>query len=228
VSSAEYDRASAKALYEDFYSARDFKHFGAADRAEVRAYVKHCGLAGASLLDVGCGTGWYTHLFCESGVRAWGIELSRAGAAAATVRYGRGRFLVGDGLNLPIEQESLDAVFLSGFPPYNADELGEATDATRGVIEHLKPGGVLIFRKTTDLTRKRNTRMNHTLEQCRAHFEAIEEVEILDAFTSNPISWFLLRGFAASGFASALTSLFTRLTGIPLRTVVIVRRKKGN
>ncbi len=64
---------------------------------------------GASLLDVGCGTGWFTRRFAHAGLTVTGLDLDRAALA-----FGRGRspggiaFVQGDARRLPFADGAFD------------------------------------------------------------------------------------------------------------------------
>jgi len=222
-----YDREEAKDLYENFYARKDFKHFPWADPIEIRTLVNALGLRGKLLADIGCGTGWYTELFRRNGVHAYGMDLAEAGICKAARGFGGGMYLTGDALALPVRKGSLDAVFLSGFPTYNTQELRTQEGFMRTLLGLLKTGGVLIFRKTTDLSGRKTTRMNHTLSQYVEHFAVFEGFRIERRFAANPLTWLIFRRHAMDPPGSAAATAFTKLSGLPLRATVVVRKLEG-
>lgn len=76
---------------------------------------------GARVLDIGCGDGWIAIRAAGEGHRAWGIDSSKtaiADAKDAARNAGvedRVEFYLGDGLTLPYEDNSFDAVVDRGF-----------------------------------------------------------------------------------------------------------------
>lgn len=88
----------------------------ASDRAEVidRAVAALHPLAGADLLDVGCGSGFHLPRFAERGARVVGVEphlpLVRRAANRLRARGSRARVLAGDAEALPLSAGSVDVV----------------------------------------------------------------------------------------------------------------------
>lgn len=103
-----------------------------------------CGVKnGMRILDVGCGTGYFTRLLTrgDESVQAVGIDLeepfiryAREAAAALPIE-----FLVGDALNLPFEDDSFDLVTSHTFFTSISDPV-RAMDEMKRV---LKPGGMI-------------------------------------------------------------------------------------
>lgn len=218
---------SSKKEYEDFYSKSDFWHFGWSDRIFVKAITERYQIEGMSmkLLDLGCGTGWYTYLFNSVEVQAYGIDISETAIRIAKERYGARSYLIGDGLALPFSVDSFDVIFCSGFPPFNAEDLNTLTGLGRMLFSYLHSGGIFIFHKTTDLSGCKTSRMNHTLETYEQYFAELKVGSIIGCYAVSPLGWALLGRWALSSAGTVLTRLFTRLTRIPLRALIVVRKQ---
>ncbi|MEW5787323.1 MAG: class I SAM-dependent methyltransferase [Pseudomonadota bacterium] len=68
-------------------------------------------LPGESLLDVGCGTGWFTRRFAASnGWNVTGLDMDGASLAFARAHGRNERYLEGDARSLPFEDQSFDRV----------------------------------------------------------------------------------------------------------------------
>ena len=97
--------------------------------------TKHC--KGGTVLDAGCGEGYYSNRICASGMKTFGIDLSKKGilhAAKAAKREGLDTlFAVAGIFDLPVADASLDAV-VSLFAPVAEQEF----------LRVLKPGGILV------------------------------------------------------------------------------------
>ncbi len=94
-------------------------------------------LHGPTLLDIGCGEGYYTDAFArvvqERGGRSYGLDVSKAAVRAAAKRYSDLHFCVASSQRLPFGDSSLDAV-IRIYAPCNGDELARV----------VKPGGIVI------------------------------------------------------------------------------------
>jgi len=67
---------------------------------------------GECLLDVGCGTGWFTRRAAQlPGVRVCGLDTDRAWLAYARVHDSKAHYLLADGHALPFADKSFDRVF---------------------------------------------------------------------------------------------------------------------
>lgn len=92
---------------------------------------------GNTVLDAGCGEGYYSAFLADAGYRVFGIDLSKKGIAAAAKNASRAglcaEFAVAGIFELPIADGSVDAV-VSLFAPVSEAEFCRV----------LRPGGVLI------------------------------------------------------------------------------------
>jgi SAM-dependent methyltransferase len=109
--------------------------------------VAAAGIASPRLLDVGCGSGYYSEVFATllpSGVRYTGIDHSDAMIARARRQYPATAFEVGDATALPYPDNAFDIVFngvsLMHIIDYPAAIREAARVATRYCIFHSVPG----------------------------------------------------------------------------------------
>jgi SAM-dependent methyltransferase len=69
---------------------------------------------GERVVDVGCGSGWFSAQCQRTGADVWALDISLVGVSAARERFGElRRCAVGDVYSLPFGPGSLDAVVLS-------------------------------------------------------------------------------------------------------------------
>jgi len=83
-------------------------------------------LGGGSLLDVGCGTGYFTAWLAELGFLVVGLDRSASMLQFARERYGHLSFLQGSGEALPFSDRSFDAVFFITSLEFMAHPAGPA------------------------------------------------------------------------------------------------------
>ena len=116
-----------------FLSEGHYAPFAEAVEATMLAYLP----AGATVVDAGCGEGYYTCRMAAQGFHVIGFDLSkrgiRAAASAARQQGGDALFAVAGIFDMPIADASLDCV-VSLFAPIDEREL----------LRVLKPGGLLI------------------------------------------------------------------------------------
>jgi SAM-dependent methyltransferase len=126
-------------------------------------------LAGASVLDVGSGVGFFVDFFLRRGARVTGVELTEAGMRLLPQRFPEARFLHGDVADVTLEE---------GYDVVNAfDVLYHIVDdarwerAVRRLARALHPGGVLFL--TDVLTPLRRPLAPHNVMRGRARYEAL-------------------------------------------------------
>jgi SAM-dependent methyltransferase len=107
--------------------------------ARYRFAAQH--VAGRRVLDAGCGVGWGTELLLDAGARsAVGVDIAPDAVRSAQARAARGRFVVGDLLDLPFARASFDLVTCFEAIEHVADA-SKALDELRRV---LTPDGLLV------------------------------------------------------------------------------------
>lgn len=117
-----------------------------ARRTHFEVLTEQLALAGAALVDVGCGDGAVSHRLAEAGATVTGVDPSAAAIAQATARAGAGeRYVRGSAEQLPLEDGHADAVtFLNSFHHVRPARLRQALAEVRRV---LRAGGVLYIQE---------------------------------------------------------------------------------
>src|SRR5438132_12658068 len=95
-------------------------------------------VAGARLLNVGCGTGGFNALARSAGADAWGVDASEEPAAIAALRAPR-RILCAAAEELPFPAASFDVVYCYS----TLEHVADAGRAVREMVRVLRPGGLL-------------------------------------------------------------------------------------
>lgn len=111
----------------------------------VHAAFERLGLEpGASVLDVGCGTGWSSHFLAEAGYLPLGVDIAPGNIEIATGTAERwssaARFAEADMEELDLG-ETFDAALV--FDALHHSE--RPAEVIAGVARHLKPGGWVLF-----------------------------------------------------------------------------------
>lgn len=127
--------------YDLFYGDKDYR----SEAAFVDVLLRDHGLAAASILDVGCGTGRHAREMVELGHTVHGVDLSETMLEAARALAGPSlSFEQGDARTLDLGR-TFDAVVslfhVMSYQTTNADLLA----AFRSAAAHLRPGGLFVF-----------------------------------------------------------------------------------
>lgn len=105
--------------------------------AVAKAALKY-GKNGMTLLDAGCGEGYYTKIaadeLCELSPEIYGVDISKEALAVAAKRLSAGRFAAGSIFHLPFEDDACDMI-MTLFAPWCGEEM----------IRALAPDGILLL-----------------------------------------------------------------------------------
>lgn len=101
------DSRSISERYEAWYHSSRGSWIGTTELQLLRSLLPP---AGASLLDVGCGTGFFSRQFAAGGMNVTGIDANPAMIAYARQQDRRSRYLIGDAARLPFADKSFDCL----------------------------------------------------------------------------------------------------------------------
>ena len=223
----EHERESLADVYDrNYVNANYFGYRKWLYRPYIRALARRANLVrGSSVLDAGCGQGFFTWLFSELGCAALGVDISPEGISAANRQYGSSgaRYLVGDVRNLGFAAQ-FDCVFTRSCSLYNKEGFGTSADLTDRFLEYVKPGGVFIFDYYTRLSSRRKSASwtYHSLRDLKRHFSRYTKVE---TFFSLRIDSILVGSSAFSKPASWINTKVSKWTGVGGELVAIVYKQ---
>lgn len=188
--------------------------------------VKRAGLkGGSSVLDAGCGQGFFTWLFADLGFAAVGVDISIEGIHAAEREYSSSpaRYVVGDIRHLELDGQ-FDCVFTRSCSLFNSQAFDEFHDATDRLLTYVKPGGILIFDYYTKLNRRKTSRswIYHPLAVAIKHFSHYPQAQV---FLSLRFDTIALGSLAFTSPVTRINALLSRYTGIGGELVALVKKK---
>jgi ubiquinone/menaquinone biosynthesis C-methylase UbiE len=133
------DKAKEIEFFDHHAVTDDYNVFSdAASKKLIDHLVAMSGLdAGGKVLDLGCGSGVFTHLLHQRGFHATGLDLSPKLLELARAKYPQIRFVEGDVEKLPFEDGAADGVLLSGI----VHHLPNPERCAAEVYRVLGPGG---------------------------------------------------------------------------------------
>ena len=120
-------------------------------RAQHRAWLRsrtvyQFGMREGSLLDAGCGDGFWGDLFAELGFVVTGVDLNADAIAEGRIRYPRLELHQGDVLQGWGDEhdEHYDWVYARTLPAFYQATLEPATEMIDALVKRLKPAGALV------------------------------------------------------------------------------------
>jgi ubiquinone/menaquinone biosynthesis C-methylase UbiE len=133
------DKQNEIAFFDAHAAADDYNVFSEAANARlIDRFVRLTGLPpGARVIDLGCGSGIFTHLLSRRGYDAAGLDISPKLLELARRKYAGLQFDQGDVEALPYKNASVDGVLLSGL----VHHLPDARLCAAEVMRVLKPKG---------------------------------------------------------------------------------------
>jgi SAM-dependent methyltransferase len=200
-----------------------FNHQASVELPLITALAKKAKLCkGASVLDAGCGQGFYSWLFAKLGFESVGVDLSSEGIHSARQAYGSSgaRFEVGDLRSLPYAN-TFDCVFARGLSIYNSENFETDRQITEKFLGYLKPRGVFIFVYYSILGggQKGASWIHHSLHSVKEHFRPYPRVDTY--FSLGPETRWLGQ-FAFSGPMTLVSSTISRTFGMGGQAIALV------
>ena len=95
--------------YDAWYSTPRGRWIGEAEFRLLARYLELGGESGARMIDVGCGTGWFSRRFADAGFDVTGVDIDTASVEFARSKsVDRTSFVVGDARELAFPDRSFD------------------------------------------------------------------------------------------------------------------------
>jgi SAM-dependent methyltransferase len=180
----------------------------------ISSLVSFVGLKPGSLvLDVGCGQGFLSNLFHESGMNVHGIDISETGVRIAQERYGAPgiKFEAAD-ISTAMFPVKFDCIFVRSCSLHNTKEFAASNDVTSRLMNHLKPEGVLIFAYNTNFSSTSSPSFRcHSLRDVTEHFRDSSNCRI---FFTTKADTIVLGKYAFKAFMTRINILLSKVCGI--------------
>ena len=201
--------------YNENYKQENFFHYQEWIYAPyISSLIAFCGLErGASVLDVGCGQGFFSYLFNKQGMKVHGIDTADTGILAAQSLYGSLgiTFSVAD-VHSVIFPQRFDCIFVRSCSLYNTDAFPFQKEVTGSLLRHLKSTGTFIFVYNSNFSSKPSPKWRyHSFEDVEQHFSHCHNPQI---FFSNKIVTFVLRKYSFSRFLTRRNIFLSRVSGM--------------
>lgn len=213
--------------YDDFYDRKDFAHFKR-DREYVHILSSFLADPGkSSVLDVGCGRGYWCQLFQEFGLYTIGIDLSLVGLKKARQDTRAGEFLLANASRLPFSDNAFDMIFCQGLSAHNTHDLSEPQSIGLELLRCLKENGLFVIGYSTNLSGKtQHGWINHGKKTIVGFVESLAcKVEATYFIDRAVLLRLLGRNATKKVFCDYGLPIACRITGLPGLMICIGRKK---
>lgn len=192
----------------------------------ISCLISICGLKkGASVLDVGCGQGFFSYLLSKNGMSVHGIDMSETGIRTAQRLYGRfGITFTISNIETTTFPKQFDCIFVRSCSLYNTHRFPKQHETTDGILKHLRTGGVFIFAYNSNFSPKASeTWRYHSLEEVGLHFGSYPNARI---FFLNRITTYLFRTHSFTPFVRRLNIFLSKACGVGGDLICIFRKEQ--
>jgi SAM-dependent methyltransferase len=222
-------QSSQEEFYNQSYKRRNYFRYPAWIYAPyISSLIGFCSLKkGDSILDVGCGQGFFSHLFSRHGLRVLGVDLSETGIRTAESSYRETglRFAVTD-IKTASFPEQFDSIFVRSCSLYNTDDFSLRNDLTENLVRHLKPGGTFIFAYNCNFSGKPSPKWRyHSFEDVQRHFSQYPNA---GCFFINKIATYLFRARSFTPLATRFNILVSEVSGMGGELICIFKKPSVN
>lgn len=211
-------------FYNESYKRRNYFHYPTwVYLPYISTLISFCGLkAGDTVLDVGCGQGFFSYLLSKSGMKVCGVDISETGISVAESLYGSlGITFAAVDVQTVTFAEQFDCIFVRSCSLYNTDAFVLKSEITNSLLRHLKAGGTFIFAYNSNCSSKLSpTWRYHSFEDVRLHFSSYPNAEV---FVLNKMTTYLLRKHSISPLATRLNIFLSKVLGVGGDLVCIFR-----
>jgi SAM-dependent methyltransferase len=213
-------------FYNEIYKREDYFRYPTWIYAPyVSSLIAFCGLKkGDSILDVGCGQGFFSYLFSKHGLRVQGIDISETGIRTAEKSYAQLgiAFSVAD-IRTATFPEQFDCIFVRSCSLYNTHAFPHQKEVTRDLLRHMKSGGTFIFAYNSNFSSKESlTWRYHSLWDMEEHFSPYSNAQI---FFLNKIMTFLLGRHSFSLLFTRFNILLSEVSGVGGELICVLKNQ---
>ncbi|MDU4093685.1 MAG: methyltransferase domain-containing protein, partial [Pantoea sp.] len=152
-------------------AANGYDRFAELQRYSGERLMAHQpGLSTATVLDAGCGTGWFSRRWREQGHQVIALDFSAGMLAQARRDETAHHYLLGDIEALPLRAQSVDMSW-SNLAIQWCDDLAQGL---RELCRVTRPGGRVLF----------STLAEHSLHEVRSAWQALDDYQHVNTFLS--------------------------------------------
>lgn len=143
----------------------------------ILSWLKEYGFSksGATLLDVGCGTGFFTKAFSNLNIKSTGLDYSEVALQKAKDLFQNVPFIQMNGFEPHLDSQ-FDIIFCRGFSGFNTHDLGFVSGWVNRYLPYLSENGYFILGYSSDFTgkEKQGETVNHSKDELKRLAEQVE------------------------------------------------------
>lgn len=133
--------------YDVFYEKNEWKNIPRITKFKIQTLLKILKTINKNypktVLDVGCGTGLYSHIFRNLGFQVFGFDFSKKAIEQARKKYDIDfRILDGYALDYSVK---FDLIFAKGFSPFNTDNFTKTNQLVDYWSKYLNNNGTILI-----------------------------------------------------------------------------------
>lgn len=159
------------------------------------------------VLDVGCGTGYFTNLMWDKAARVVGVDMDLASVRVAKKFSPKQDFILSDATKLPIKSQAVTKILCSEVLEHVSDDMGLTNECCRV----LRDGGVMVCSSINASFPFHSRKSSHTKAGSEFHIRVGYSVASLCQLLSRA-------GFGSIQISSALPMLGTLVVEVLERT----------
>ncbi|NQE46661.1 Ubiquinone/menaquinone biosynthesis C-methyltransferase UbiE [ANME-1 cluster archaeon GoMg2] len=212
---------SKKTWYDNFYKQSDFKHRSEKQEyAYIKMLIKKLRIKeGAKVLDLGCGTGFYTHILDLAGMDVIGLDYSKEGVYKANETFKELEFVIADANRIPFKYNTFDLIFVKGLSLFNTSDFSSTKPLITSFLGYLTDGEWLIIALGSNLRgeqKKDSNWFNHRFDSVKQTLLRLDCSSVEIYYTDRILSPVFLGKFALNKFFTKILlfiALKTKLMG---------------
>jgi 2-polyprenyl-3-methyl-5-hydroxy-6-metoxy-1,4-benzoquinol methylase len=189
----------------------------------IKSLISYCGLKkGASILDAGCGQGFFSWLFSKNGMEVHGIDISETRIHEARKLYGHlGVTYSVSNIETAVFPEQFDCIFVRSCSLYNVPMFPHDNRRTNSLLKYLKPRGTFLFLYNSNFSSKisRNWRY-HSLADVQQHFRGYPNARV---FVLNRFTTYLLRRHSFNPHVTRFNAFLSKALGVGVDIVCVLQ-----
>jgi SAM-dependent methyltransferase len=179
-------KTPSQTYYDAFYTEGGWKYGFVREWLWHRRHlVKRFNLPrGDRMLEIACGTGFHTNLFCRMGFDCVGVDSCETAVVIARETFPHREFHLFDAKSdLPFPESSFDVIVTRGCSLYHYDlQSPDAIHATTNAMRYLRTGGRFVLIIASDLSGRRDEGKiwQNRIDDYRRHFERFDPACTVD------------------------------------------------